>query len=243
MYRLALFVWTFLVISAVYAGDHIVDKLESIYREYEAIKQDNSENAIKELIRLDQELRALIIQPQMIGAGPLDAKYWNKKYESIGVYVLQYDGTLDYSGLMLEEVKRRDVNKRYEAYTSGPSVPSISWGGVPDDNIKAALQYESKFPTGPFIKEALILIGDFYSDLYLALKHRDEKDYKYDCYSPYFDTTPIADQIESARTTAIMYYARALALSSKGEDVDQLLRHDKLQLESGAEPSWHYCAD
>lgn len=243
MHRLVLFIWIIFAVNPSYAGDPIADKFESIYREYEEIEQDKGEGAIKVLIRLDQELRLLIIQPQRAGAGPIDSKYWDKKYESIGVNVADYDGTLEYSGLMLEEVKKRDVNRRYEAYTSAPSVPGISWGRVPSDDIEAARSYEGKFPNGPFIKEALIIIGDFYSDLYFALKHRDEKDYIYNCYSPYFDSTPIDEQIERARTTAIMYYDRVLALSSKGEDVDQLVRDDKLRLESGAQPSLHYCAD
>ncbi len=242
IYRLAFSIGILFVVSVAHAADPVANKLEEICREYQAVKLDNSEASIKTLIRLDQELRSLVKRPWGTVHKSINQEYWNnKKCETMGVYVGHYSEALEYSGALLWEVKKRDVAKQYEAYTSRPGVPDPASGEAPI--IKTALEYEKRFPTGPFIEDTLIIIGDFYSDLYLALKSSDQKDYKYECYSPFFDKTPIPDQIERARQTAIKYYARVLALHPKSEALEHPIEEEKHDLELGNDPGWHFCAD
>ncbi|MCR4346918.1 MAG: hypothetical protein NUV55_06925 [Sulfuricaulis sp.] len=235
-----------LVICSAHAADPIADKLEEIYRQYEAVKQDNSEAGVETLIRLDQELRLLIDKPWMVRNKSIDGKYWNEQYRVIGVNVGHYSDSLEYSGTLLHEAKKRDIKKLYEAYTTYSDIyggqGSFSGGfGMP--NITAALHYEKKFPTGPFIEDTLIIIGNFYDDLYKALKDRGEKDYKYDCFSAFFDETPIMDQIERARKAAINYYSKFLSLHSKSEAAKRSVREWRHNLESGDSLGWHFCSD
>ena len=222
------------------------DKLEELYRLYEVARQDNSEAGIETLIRIDQELRSLIDKPWMIGNKSVDGKYWNERYSDIGVGVGHYSDALEYSGALLREANKRDINKRFEAYTAYADIyggqGSFSGGfGVP--NITAALQYEKKFPTGPFIEDTLIIIGSFYDDLYKALKARDEKDYIYDCFSRHFDETPVSAQIERSRLAGINYYSKVLALHSKSEAANRSVLEWRRDLESGNSRGWHFCSD
>lgn len=246
MYRLLLFIWVFLAACSAYAADPVADKLEEIYRQYGAVKQDNSEAAVETLIRLDQELRLLIDKPWMVSNKSINGKYWKERYRTVGVHVGHYSDALEYSGALLHEAKKRDVKKQYEAYTAYSDIyggqRSFSGGfGMP--NLAAALRYEKKFPTGPFIEDTLIIIGNFYDDLYKALKDRDEKDYKYDCFSSFFDETPIMDQIERARKAAINYYSKILSVHSKNEAARNSVREWRNNLESGNSLGWHFCSD
>lgn len=222
------------------------DKLEELYYLYEAAQQDNSQTGVETLIRIDQELRSLIDKPWMAGNKTINGRYWNKRYSAIGVGIGHYSDALEYSGAMLREAKKRDINKRHEAYTAYSDIyggqGSFSGGfGVPD--ITAALQYERKFPKGPFIEDTLIIIGNFYDDLYKALKSRNEKDYIYDCFSRYFDETPVSTQIERARQAGIKYYSKVLALDSMGEAATSSIREWRHNLESGDSHGWHFCSD
>lgn len=246
MNRLLLSVLMFLTIFSAQAADPIADKLEEIYRQHQAVKQDTGESGVETLVHMDQELRLLIDKPWMIGNKSVDGKYWNERYSDIGVGVGHYSDALEYSGALLREANKRDINKRFEAYTAYTDIyggqGSFSGGfGVP--NITAALQYEKKFPTGPFIEDTLIIIGNFYDDLYKALKARDEKDYKYDCFSRHFDETPVSAQIERSRLAGINYYSKVLALLSKSEAANRSVLEWRRDLESGNSRGWHFCSD
>lgn len=246
MDRLLLSVLMFLAIFSAHAADPVADKLEAIYQKHEVAKQNNSESSVETLIRIDQELRLLIDKPWTVGHKFVDGRYWNERYRAIGVGVGYYADALEYSGALLREAKKRDINKRYEAYTAYSDIyggqGSFSGGfGVP--NITAALQYEKKFPTGPFIEDTLVIIGNFYDDLYKALKARDEKDYTYECFSPFFDETPVSDQIERTRLAAINYYSKVLALHSNNDAANSSIREWKKNLESYNSHGWHFCSD
>lgn len=246
MDRPSLSVLMFLATFSVHAADPIAEKLEQIYQMHQTAKQGTGESGVEILVRLDQELRLLIDRPWMTANKTVDRRYWREHYRTIGVGVGHYSDALEYSGELLREAKQRDINKRFEAYTGYVDIyggqGSFSAGfGVPD--ITAALRYEKRFPTGPFIEDTLIIIGNFYDDLYKALKARDEKDYKYDCFSPYFDDTPPSAQMERARLAGINYYSKVLALQSKNDAANTAIRESRRNLESGNSRVWNFCSD
>jgi hypothetical protein len=235
-----------LALSVHAAGDTVTGKLEEIYKQYGADRGESSESKIRRLIKLDQDLRRLINKPWTIANRSIDKKYWKDKHQIIGVSVGHYSDSLEYSGKLLVEAKSLDVNSAHGSYTHYADIcgGAGSFAGVCDmPNLKAALQYEKDFPKGPFIEDTLITIANFYDDLFKALKERDTKDYKYECFSKYMNDRPITEQLEHARKSALGYYTKVLALDSDNQASNKSIREWKSNLESGDSHGWHFCAD
>jgi hypothetical protein len=118
-------------------------------------------------------------------------------------------------------------------------------------NVNVALQYLKEFPKGPFARDASIILGDFYSDLFKVIGRLQEKephDYKYDCFRKHVKQTDLAIQAVNARSLSISYYAKALANAPAGwaETVDvrkRLARMREGNRKLIDEMGWHFCAD
>ena len=93
-----------------------------------------------------------------------------------------------------------------------------------------------------FIEDALIILGNFYDDLFKALKG-SKQGYKYDCFSRYIKTEPVTEQRELARKSALHYYTNVLALGSGNQASNRAIKEWKSDLESGESPGWHFCGD
>ena len=201
---------------------------------------------IKLLITLDQDLRRLIDKPWMVANKSIEKKSWKEKYQTIGLVVGHYSESLEYSGKLLVEAKTLDVNSTHGPYTHYADIcaglGSFS-GGCDMPNLEAALLYEKDSPKGPFIEDTLIIIANFYDDLFKALKESDQKGYKYDCFSRFIGDEPMADQLEHARKSALDYYTKVLALDSDNQASNTSIREWKSNLESGNSFGWHFCAD
>jgi hypothetical protein len=240
------FVFLLLLTFSAHAGDTIAEKLEDIYRQYGAAREESSESRIKLLIKLDQNLRTLINKPWTRANKSINERYWKAKYHAIGVGVGHYSGSLEYSGRVLVEAKNLDVNSAHGSYTHYADIcgGAGSFAGECDmPNLVAALQYEKDFPRGPFIEDTLITIGNFYDDLFKALKMRDTKDYKFECFSKYMNDKPIVEQLEHARKSALKYYTKVLTLESDNHASNRAIREWKIDLESGDSAGWHFCPD
>jgi hypothetical protein len=122
-------------------------------------------------------------------------------------------------------------------------------GEMPDVNV--ARQYLKEFPEGPFARDAAILLGDFYSDLFKVIRDLQQKqprDYKYDCFEKYLEKTALETQAARTRQLSMSYYAQALAHAPAGwaETIDVRHRWSVIQ---GGDPrsidalGWHFCAD
>lgn len=173
------FIFLFSVSS--WAQDPVTSKIEQIYKQYLLTRRESQEVKIKHLIQLDQELRALIDEPWMKSNKAFDKKFWKEKYQKIGIEVGHYSEELEYSGKLLVEAHALDVDGTNGSYTRYADICG-GWGSFSDcdmPNIKVAKLYEKEFPQGPFIEDTLIIIGNFYDDLFKALK----TDYKNDCFS------------------------------------------------------------
>ena len=235
-----------LFILPAYAENNIEGILENIFNKYQATKQDRSEARLKLLIELDRELRVLIDKPWTVQNKTIAQRYWKEKYRDIGVSVGQYSDALAYSGKLLADAKALDANARYAAYTSYSDIcrGAGSFSGrcnMPD--IKAALEYEKKFPQGPFIEDTLTMIGNFYSDLRQALKIDDAKDFKFQCFSKYINEKSIQLQIADASRSAAKYYRKVLALHSDNTAANDAIKGWLDEIDSAEDTGWHFCTD
>ncbi|NKE72996.1 hypothetical protein [Candidatus Manganitrophus noduliformans] len=238
----------FLALS-VHAADPVSAKLEAIYAQYEALAVEDGEKRIEGLIRLDQELRKLIDKPWTVENRPIDGDLWMKKYSTLGVTIGHYSGSLQYTGKLLEEAKKLDVKSQYSSYTDYADIFSGAGSfsgafGMP--NIEAALKYEEKFPKGPFIEDTLIIIGNFYDDLYKTLKIEETEtssESKGPCHSEYINKSPGIEKAEAAKQMAIKYYAKILALGTENKASNAAIAMWKKSLERGSSAGWHFCSD
>lgn len=236
-----------LFILPAYAENNIEGILENIFSKHQATKQDRSEARLQLLVELDRELRILIEKPWTVQNKTIAQRYWKGKYTDIGVSVGQYSDALAYSGKLLADAKALDAKGQYAAYTSYVNI----CGGVGNfsgscdmPDIKAALDYEKKFPQGPFIEDTLTMIGNFYSDLRQALKISDTKDFKYQCFSKYINERLIQSQIADASKSAAKYYKKVLALHSDKTAANDSIKGWLDEIDSNAEDTgWHFCAD
>lgn len=247
MNKALLLIVMIVIVHSAYAGDETSDRLEEVHRQYQITKQDRSEERVKLLIELDQELRTLIDKAWTVQNKSIDQKYWKEKYLDIGVGVGHYSEALGYSGKLLIEAKALDVNSKHASYTRYTDIcgGGGSFSGECDrPDIAVALAYEKEFPNAPFIWDTLVTIGNFYSDLREALKENESKDYKYECYSKYINKKPITDQLESARLLAVKFYKKALAVHSDNKAANDSIHEWMRTLESGGDDiGWHFCSD
>lgn len=245
MARFFLCICFLLFVLPAHAEGTIGDRLEETYRRYQAALGKPDEERLKVLIELDQSLRLLINKPWTSKNRSIDNKYWKEKYQTIGVFVGHYSDALGYEGKLLRDAKALDVDLKYGAYTRYANIcdGAGSFSGCDMPNIKAAFEYETDFPTGPFIEDVLVTIGNFYDDLFKALKSKETKDYKYDCFSKYMSDKPLTAQIENARKLAIKYYTKVLALRSDNIAANKSIEKWKGNLESGESEGWHFCGD
>lgn len=171
--------------------------------------------------------------------------HWKEKYQTIGVGVGHYSESLEYSGKLLAEARVLDSALLHGAYTHYANVYqgrrsfTGSWG-MP--NLAGALFYAKAFPKGPFIEDTLIILGNFYDDLYKALKELAQG-YKHDCFSKYMARERLDEQREFARKTAIRYYTSVLDLGTGNTASNQAIKNWKINLESKMSFGWHFCAD
>ncbi|MDH4286429.1 MAG: hypothetical protein OEV26_03300 [Gallionella sp.] len=234
-----------LLISSAHAETNVAKQFEDIYAKYESNSALHSEEKVKLLINLDQNIRALIDKQWSQQHQLVDTKLWKKEYEKIGIIIGGFTDTVIYTGKLLKEAKTLDVNSTYDAYTSYTDFCSNcnSFGYMP--NIEGALTYAKKYPEGPFIEDTLITIGNFYDDLYKVLKftNKERVDYKFDCFSKYINKKSLSVQIENARQSAIKYYTNVLALHSDNSSSNETIKEWLTNLKSHNSEGWHYCSD
>jgi len=229
-----------------HANDNITVQLGNVYEKYHTVKTTFPDERLELLIELDKKLRTLIDKPWTQHRKTIDGyKYWKKEYQDIGVKIGHYSDSPEYTGKFLIEAKALDVGSKHGEYTNYADIcnGAGSFGGCYMPNIEAALVYEEKYPNGPFIADVLIIIGNFYDDLYKAIKDKDSADYKNDCFSKYVTEKPIPDQMEHARKSAIEYYTKFLALHSDNNASNKTIREWVLELKAHNSSGWHFCSD
>src|SRR5262245_46455303 len=178
---------------------------------------------VEVIVDIDGRIRALLESRPRYRPCPDDSDIYDSQWARMGVE-LGYWVDLSYSGALLFEAHRRDPHTALRKYTLFSTVfgttPHHGLGVMP--NIEAAFKYESEFPDGPYISRTLMTIANFHKDLFMVFRD-DHRDYKYDCFKPYIDGDPIADQRARAKRIALEYYGKVLDLDPSNENARTLL--------------------
>jgi hypothetical protein len=210
--------------------------LATAYRLYQIGKSPKS---IKLLVEIDGKIRSLITTRPEYRPCKDDTDIYDPKWKEIDVH-LGYWGDFVYTGNLLYRAHQRAPNSSFRQYTLFSLVMGITeshqLGLMP--NIKAAFQYEKEFPQGPFIEETHWIIAGFYKDLFMVLRD-DLRDYKYDCFKPYIDKTPIQAQMQRTKANAITSYQMILKLHPANIRAAELLN----EVQRGTVKAWSFCAD
>jgi hypothetical protein len=214
----------------------VQDVVQEIFREY---RRGDSPRPIELLVDLDYRIRALLnSRPPYRPCGD-DSGIYDRQLEEIGVN-LGYWVDLEYSGKLLYEGHKRNPNSPLRRYTLFSTIFGATLyhglGVIPD--IKAAFNYASEFPDGPFAKETFRIIADFHKDLFMVLRDND-RDYKYDCFKPYITSDTIKTQKELAKRTALKYYRKALEIEPSNQAVRTFLN----DVDNETVRAWSFCAD
>jgi hypothetical protein len=221
------------------------ERLDRILKEYKALPQSTD---VRRLVELDRELTALAEEIQMNDREGKSSSIWKNEYEEIGVYVGHYSNQIGYTGKLLVEAHGANPNSPYREYTLFTTIlgegSSHGLGEMPD--IDQAKKYVLEFPRGPYAAKTYSIIGSFYDDLAKVIvrfveNEKDNKDYKYDCFSSYLTNEPYQTQLKKAKALAIEYLDKAIALMPESERKNMNL--DFWYVKSGRTYAWHWCAD
>lgn len=210
--------------------------LPQFYDEYKRVERAPT---IEKLITLDGKVRRLVNnQPDYY---PCDEKkIWRVEYNEFGLY-LGYWEDIAYSGELLTKAHRLNPQSEYRKYTLFAAVQVVRDLGVMP-NVKAAHQYAREFPDGPFIEETLSILADFNKDLFMVLRNdlrNSPRDYKYDCFRPYISKSPHFVQMNRAKSEAIKFYKKVLAVNPHNIRATEFLK----EINDGTVDGWSFCAD
>jgi len=116
---------------------------------------------------------------------------------------------------------------------------------MPD--IEQAKVYVQEFPHGLHTARVYAILGSFYDDLAKVIaalieNEKENKDYKYDCFSSYLTKEPYKIQLDEAKALAIENLEKAVALTPVGE-YREALRQEMADVKNGETYAWHWCAD
>ena len=210
--------------------------VQEIFRDYQ---RSDSPKSIELLVDLDHRIRALLNSRPPYRQCEDDSGIYDRRWEEIGVN-LGYWVDLAYSGRLLDEAHKSNPNSLLRRYTLFSTIFGVTsyhgLGMMPD--IKAALNYASEFPDGPFAKETFRIIADFHKDLFMVLRDKN-RDYKYNCYQSYITKKPIKTQKERAKRTALKYYRKALEIEPSNQEINRFLN----DVDNETVRAWSFCAD
>ena len=237
-------IWVALLLSAVlaiesFAQFQVEDALDNLTVQYKNTQRNRS---VSSLFCLDSMLRSFVDSAQRRLAFGEHAKHWKDEYSQLGLSIGHYSDQFQYSGRFLFEAHKLDPNSAYRSYTLYSEIVGIDdtdgLGRFP--SIDVAFKYIKEFPRGPRAPDVLIIIGDFYKDLFMALRDGKEKaDYHYDCLKDYMDSTSVSDQLSRAQKLSIHYYEQALILRPDDTSTKEILQ----EVRAGTVTSWSTCSD
>ena len=230
MKTLALLLTTSIALAPL--QDSLAVALQTIYRQHLATRSDRN---VATLVKLDTELRHLIIDPWEKDDWLVDKEYFKPEYDSLGIYVGHFSDALDYSGKLLDIAHRINPRSPYRSYTL---YSTVNAQGFPD--VVAAKVYLKEFPTGPYAFEVARVLAFFYDDLFKSLRDKIAgKSSFYDIYDDFMTSAPLKQQMKTAKQNGLRYYRMALAIRPKAHG----LNHDLKTLEHGTGNGWFLIND
>jgi hypothetical protein len=206
---------------------------------YHRYQMEKSPKSLKLLVELDRDLRTLMKQRPEYRPCKADIDIYDPKWKAIDVH-LGYGEDFVYTGNLLYRAHQRLPHSPLRPHTLYSTIMGVTeshqLGLMP--NIKAAFQYAKEFPRGPFIEETHWIIAGFYKDLFMVLRDMLQ-DYKYDCYKPYIDKSPLPKQAQRAQAKAIASYRTILKINPANAEAAKLLS----EVQRGTVKAWSFCAD
>lgn len=217
----------------------VEDALKRLAVQYENAQKNKS---VQSLFCLDSMLCAFVDSARKILPYGGHVKYWKDEYTRLGLSIGHYSDEFQYSGRFLFEAHKLDPHSPYRPYTLYSEIVGIDdsdgLGRFP--SIDVAFEYIKEFPRGPRASDVLMIIGDFYKDLFMALRDGKEKaDYHYDCLKDYIDSTSISEQRVRAQNNSIYYYEQALNLKPDNAGLKGLIQ----EVKDGTVSGWSTCSD
>jgi hypothetical protein len=191
---------------------------------------------VARLATIDGDLRVVLaIRP------PVRFAVFRDEYEVLGLQRMVFEGELlAYDGKVLREAHALDPHSGARPFTLFSTIFPHGEAYVEVPNVAAARTYLREFPEGPFAADVHLVLGDFYDDLYKAIRAGDALvDYKRACFGRFVSSAPAEAQLEAAQRAGLSHYRRGLALRPFDARARQALR----ALETGTTNGWHFCAD
>jgi hypothetical protein len=225
------FAWAPFVLAQRSAS--VETRLRQAHRQY---IEARAARDVARLATIDGDLRAVMAIRPFVRATEL-----RHGYDDLGLAPAIFDvDFLHYSGKVLREAHAIDPHSSARPFTLFSTVfpKGEAYVDVPD--VIAARGYIREFPEGPFAAEVHFVLGDFYDDLYKAIRAGEALiNYKRACFGRFVTSAPIEDQLEAAQRTGLAHYRRGLALRPH----DTRALHAMHALETATTNSWHFCAD
>lgn len=207
---------------------------------YQRYQMEKSPKSIKLLVEVDRKVRSLLKERPTYRPCKDDDDIFALAWEEMGVH-LSHWGNIVYTGDLLYRAHQRTPHSPLRRHTLFSTIMGVTeshqLGLMP--NIKAAFQYVKEFPKGPFIEETHWIIAGFYKDLFMVLRDDLEEYYKYQCFKPYIDKTPLQLQAQRAQAKAIASYQTILKLNPADVSAAELLG----EVQRGTVKAWSFCAD
>lgn len=215
--------------------------LESLYAEYTNIAAAPD---VARLVAFDTKLRDFLKPLHEVGNNGMyfrdDNRFWRDEYAEMGLYVGHWTEMITYNGKLLAEAHRINPRSPYRELTLYSTFSNDDeYGSIPD--TVAALRYIKEFPEGIFTENAMLVLADFHKDLYMVLRNElagQERDYKFECYKSFIRGKSTVEQKANARTTAMVYYRKALALNPGNTNAREMLAKVKAETVE----AWSYCS-
>jgi hypothetical protein len=217
--------------------DSSLSHLEMLYTETQQHK------TVQTLAHLDSSVKAFVQAVHKAFPYRTPPQFNPDRYKNLGLWIGHYTDEIGYTEEFLLEAHTLDPNSSLRPLTLYSTILGArSFHGLGEmPNVDSALAYLKEFPRGPYAGAVCVLLGNFYKDLFMVLRDfkEEQKDYKYDCFQPYIDKSPIEAQRSRAQKLALYYYNEALKLDAK----DKWLGGFRREVQDGTVSGWSYCAD
>jgi hypothetical protein len=235
-----------ILLAALFSAQQSVLPLLDLDRELDRLLQEYSapgaSRDVSRLVLIDAQLRTLVPHWDWESHPPASSQTYRDEYAQLGLRVNHYEPeALEYSGKLLREAHAIDprVFRSHTLYSTLFHDDGESGYLAPDPD--AARNYLREFPRGPFAIHANLVLANFYDDLFKFIREMADGSAHetHDCYRPFVDKRPLAQQRREAQRTAIGYYERLTQLLPQS----LIMRRSLAEMRSGETEGWYFCGD
>jgi hypothetical protein len=228
-----LLAWAGSVAAQRPAAPSVATRLRQAHEQY---LEARAARDVARLATIDGDLRAVMAIRPSVRYGA-----FRSGYEVLGLRRMPFEAELlAYDGAVLREAHAIDPHSSARPFTLFSTIFPDGEAAVDVPDLAAARAYLREFPEGPFAADVHILLGDFFDDLYKAIRAGEAlADYKRACFGRFVTAAPVEAQLEAAHRLGVAHYRRGLALRPRDDRARQAMR----ALADGTTNGWHFCAD